>query len=89
MALNIYVTHRFIFREGDGYLFMKGVLLFLGSGALIYGRALSLPQGQVMDRNLIFLAGPFYHFAAAAVVTAGFMARSLYLAAGAGKRSSG
>lgn len=82
LAFNVYLVNRFLMPAGNGPVFIRGTLLFLGSGLLIYGRALSLPAGQVMDRNLIFLSGPFYHFAVAAAVMVGFMARGLYLALG-------
>jgi hypothetical protein len=82
LAFNVYLVNRFLMPAGNGRIFFRGTLLFLGSGLLIYGRALSLPAGQVMDRNLIFLSGPFYHFAVAAAVMVGFMSRGLRLALG-------
>lgn len=89
LALNVYLMNRFLFPEGHDRIFFRGVLLFLGSGLLVYGRALSLPAGQIMDRNLVFLSGPFYHFAVAAAVMVGFMARGLILALGDKDRRPG
>ena len=80
LAFNVFLVRRYLLPLSDGRLFHRGILLFLGSGVLIYGRAFSHLSEHAMDRTLVFLWGPFYHFAVVAAVTVGFMVRGLQAA---------
>lgn len=76
LAANTFVIERWIYCGQSGGLFISGALAFLASGALIYLRVLLLPDGRVMEANLVFLTGPLYHLAAAVFVTGGYLVRS-------------
>jgi len=80
LALNTFALNRWIFRGRNGKMFLSGTLLFLGSGVLIYSRALALPPDEVMEVNLLFLMGPLPHFAAVILVTAGYLVRGARIA---------
>ena len=84
MALNTWVAGTFLPRGGNSWTFRGGALCFLASGAVIYSPLfLGGSEGQ-MDSNLVFLFGPFYHFLAATVVTAGYIGKSIFLFLGPG-----
>ncbi len=79
LALNTFAINRWILKGPGGRMFLSGTLLFIGSGALIYSRALALPAEEVMEVNLVFLMGPLPHFAAAILVTAGYLVQGARL----------
>lgn len=78
-ALNTFVISRFIYPGREGSMFLSGTALFLASGALIYFRALAAGAEGAMEAVLVFIFGPLYHFAAVALITAGYLARSFWL----------
>lgn len=78
-ALNTFVISRFIYPGREGSMFLSGTALFLASGALIYSRAVAAGAQGVMEVNLVFIFGPLYHFAAVALITVGYLARSFWL----------
>jgi hypothetical protein len=88
LAFNIFLARRYLLPLSDGRLFHRGTLLFLGSGVLIYGQAFALLPEHAMDRTLVFLRGPFYHFVVVAAITAGFMVRGLLAALGGKTREA-
>ena len=89
LAFNTFAIDRWILGGRGGRAFLSGTLLFLGSGALIYSRALAVPEEEVMEISLVFLMGPLPHFAAAILVTAGYLVHGARLILGGRKRSGG
>jgi hypothetical protein len=78
MAFNTWIISRYICSGDSGRMFRTGTILFLASGALIYGRTFFVPEGGQMGVNLVFLFGPFYHFFAVTAVTVGYLAKSIH-----------